>query len=228
VSEELSFPRLQRTSTTDRVVQLLRDKILAGELPPGTALPEVALAESLGISRNTLREAVRTLAAEGLLRRSAHRGATVPELTEQDAEEIYRVRKMLELAAIDAAGRKKRPDVGPLRAQVRELAGAIEVRNWRGIVEHDLGFHRALVSFLGSSRLEHFYWMLLSELLVEFVSLDRSQDKPIQFIPRQHAKLVGYLSSGQTEKARKVLSEHLDDSEQRLRSLLRNRSKSEA
>jgi DNA-binding GntR family transcriptional regulator len=219
----LSFPLLERISTTDQVVQVLRDKILAGELPPGTALPEVALSESLGISRNTLREAVRTLAAEGLLRRSAHRGASVAELSEDDAREIFRVRRMLELAAVEEVTKKTRPDLSRLREQVQSLAHAIEARNWRQIVEHDLAFHHALVGFLRSARLEHFYWMLLSELRVELVWLDRSQDKPIQLIARQHARLVACLSRRETQKARKMLSDHLDDSEERVVVLLRRR-----
>ena len=222
---KISFPLLERISTTDQVVQVLREKILAGELPPGTALPEVSLSDSLGISRNTLREAVRTLAAEGLLRRSAHRGAMVAELTEEEAREIFRVRRLLELAAIEEAPKRKRPDVNRLREQVKNLAHAIELRNWRKIVEHDLAFHQALVGFLGSTRLEHFYWMLLSELRVEFVSLDRSQDKPIQVIARQHARLVDCLNRGEMQKARQILSDHLADSEERIVALLRRRTK---
>ena len=219
------LPKLQRTSTADQVVHLLRRQILGGEFLPGTALPEIPLATSLGVSRNTFREAMRTLAAEGLIRRSVHRGLTVADLADEDVVEIFRIRRMLELAAADVAQGSTAEEFAPLYQSVENLRRAIVAGDWPAIVEHDLTFHRALISFLGSSRLEHFYWMLLSELRLGFASLDRSGGKPIQLIPAQHEKLLNCLIHREQAQARKILNEHLDDSEARLRALLKSRLK---
>src|SRR2546423_760865 len=80
---------IKRVSTSDQVATALREKIFSGELRPGTPLQEVAMAASVGVSRNTLREAIRQLVHEGLVRHSVHRGAAVTELSEDDIADIY-------------------------------------------------------------------------------------------------------------------------------------------
>jgi DNA-binding FadR family transcriptional regulator len=66
--------QIHRVSVADQVAGILRQRIQVGELRSGTALPEVSLSLALGVSRNTLREAVRILALEGLLKRDMSRG----------------------------------------------------------------------------------------------------------------------------------------------------------
>jgi DNA-binding GntR family transcriptional regulator len=69
--------QIHRVSVADQVASVLRQRILKGELRPGMPLQEVPLAASLGVSRNTMREATRILSLEGLLKRSVHRGVAV-------------------------------------------------------------------------------------------------------------------------------------------------------
>src|SRR3954454_3634165 len=71
-----------RSSTAERVAELLRHRVIEGDLPPGTRLSEEQLVEVLHVSRNTLREAFRLLTHEGLLVHHLHRGVFVPELDE--------------------------------------------------------------------------------------------------------------------------------------------------
>src|ERR1700758_2815901 len=92
--------QIHRVSVADQVASVLRQKILSGELRPGSALQEVPLAASLGVSRNTVREATRILASEGLLKRSIHRGVAVSQLSLKDVQEIYQLRRMLEIPAV--------------------------------------------------------------------------------------------------------------------------------
>src|SRR5579885_3082539 len=70
----LEVAEISRVSVADQVAGILRQRILNGELPPGTALQEIPTAASLGVSRNTVREATRILSLEGLLKRSALEG----------------------------------------------------------------------------------------------------------------------------------------------------------
>src|SRR5260370_539820 len=94
---------LPRSSTVDRVAERLRDLLLSGDFAPGTSLQEIPLANALGVSRNTLREAARTLVAEGLLSRTPHKGIVVPGLTPDDVKELFEIRELLELAALERA-----------------------------------------------------------------------------------------------------------------------------
>src|SRR5947208_6896994 len=98
-----AIAEITRISVADQVAAILRQRILDGELRPGTALQEVPTAASLGVSRNTMREATRILSLEGLLKRSIHRGVAVSQLSLKDVKEIYHLRRMLEIPAVLAA-----------------------------------------------------------------------------------------------------------------------------
>src|SRR6267143_1919082 len=133
--------QIDRVSVADQVATVLRQRILDGELRPGTPLPEVPLASSLGVSRNTMREAVRILCLEGLLKRNIHRGVTVSRLSLKDVQEIYQLRRMLEIPAVLAA-RKPRPEIlGELRNLVDGYEKAVRSRDWTRAVGCDLQFH---------------------------------------------------------------------------------------
>jgi DNA-binding GntR family transcriptional regulator len=85
----------------EEVAELLRQRIFRRELEPGSWIDEVRLAQEYGISRTPLREALKVLAAEGLVTMKVRRGAYVTEVSEQDLAEVYHLLSLLES---DAAG----------------------------------------------------------------------------------------------------------------------------
>jgi DNA-binding GntR family transcriptional regulator len=91
---------LEQTSTVDRVVEELRRAVFEGELESGTPLREVALAESLGVSRPTVREALTVLVADGLATREPHRGVAVATPDPESIGDVSRARGVLELAGV--------------------------------------------------------------------------------------------------------------------------------
>lgn len=206
---------INRVSVADQVATLLRQRILDGEFRPGTQLQEVPLASSLGVSRNTMREAIRVLSLEGLLRRSLHRGASVSQLSLRDVHEMYQLRRMIELPAVLAA-RDSDPDLlQELRGAVEQYELAVRDRSWSRAVSHDLHFHSLLVRFHGNKRLNLFYKNILGELRVGMVLVDRSHDNPGALIP-VHRKMYQLLISGKLKQCAALLGQHLDDSESRL------------
>ncbi len=206
---------INRVSVADQVATLLRQRILDGEFRPGTQLQEVPLASSLGVSRNTKREAIRVLSLEGLLRRSLHRGASVSQLSLRDVHEMYQLRRMIELPAVLAA-RDSDPDLlQELRGAVEQYELAVRDRSWSRAVSHDLHFHSLLVRFHGNKRLNLFYKNILGELRVGMVLVDRSHDNPGALIP-VHRKMYQLLISGKLKQCAALLGQHLDDSESRL------------
>lgn len=88
--------RLVHNSLHDEVASQLRERIFAGELLPGMFLDEARLAEDMRISRTPLREALKVLTAEGLVRHEPRRGCFVNEVTEHDLDEIFPVIALLE------------------------------------------------------------------------------------------------------------------------------------
>ena len=182
---------------------------------PGTPLPEIPLATSLGVSRNTMREAVRILALEGLLKRNIHRGVTVAQLSLKDVQEIYALRRMLEIAAILAA-KDPAPDLlEEMRAAVDSYEKAVRSRDWARAVTCDLHFHTLLIRFHKNKRLETFYQKVIGEVRMGMVLVDSRHDDPGGLIP-VHRKLYQLLVAGKRKECAAMLMQHLEDSEARL------------
>jgi len=213
--------QIHRTSVADQVAGVLRQRVLNGELRPGTALQEIPLAESLGVSRNTMREAMRILSLEGLLKRNMHRGIAVAQLSLRDVQEIYHVRRVLEISAIHAAKTPAPERLRELRAALEQYEAAVRTRNWVSAVTHDLHFHSLLIRFLGNKRLESFYQKTIGELRVGMVLVDQRHDHPGILIP-VHRKLYQLLTAGKLKECAKILVQHLDDSESRLSRVMDN------
>jgi DNA-binding GntR family transcriptional regulator len=206
---------INRVSVADQVAAVLRQRIMEGEFRPGMQLQELPLASSLGVSRNTMREAIRILSLEGLLRRSLHRGAAVSQLSLHDVKEIYQLRRILEVPAVLAA-RDPDPDLlKELQSAVEQYEAAVKKRDWARAVTHDLHFHSLLIRFRGSKRLNSFYRNVISELRIGMVLVDRSHDNPGALIP-VHRKMYQLLSAGKLKQCAAALEQHLDDSESRL------------
>jgi|SRR5882762_7708178 len=213
--------QIHRVSIADQVAGILRQRVLSGELRPGTSLQETPLAESLGVSRNTMREAMRILSLEGLLKRSIHRGIAVAQLSLQDVQEIYHVRRVLEISAIHAAKTPAPELLREILDALEQYEAAVEARDWVSAVTHDLQFHSLLIRFLANKRLESFYQKTLAELRMGMVLVDQRHDHPGMLIP-VHRKLYQLLTAGKLKECAKILVQHLDDSESRLSRVMDN------
>lgn len=112
-----------------QVTDLLRDAIISMRLKPGQRLVERELVEWTGVSRGTIRESLRELAAEGLVRTIPQKGAVVAAPNRKEAEELYEIRAMLEgLAARQFVQRASDADVRALRRAYETLEAAVEAR----------------------------------------------------------------------------------------------------
>lgn len=211
--------QIHRVSVADQAAGILRQRILTGELRPGTALPEVPFSAALGVSRNTLREAVRILALEGLLKRDIHRGVSVSQLSISDVREIYRLRHMLEIAAVQQAEDPSVESLRQLRGLVGDYEASVRACDWIRAVDIDFQFHTQLIRFHHNRRLESFYQKLIGELRMGMVLVDRVHDDPSGLVP-VHLEICELLAAGDLEGCAQVLTRHLNDSEARLREIV--------
>lgn len=215
--------QIHRVSVADQVASILRQQILDGELRPGTQLQEVPLAASLGVSRNTMREATRILALEGLLKRSIHRGVAVSQLSLKDVKEIYHLRRMLEIPAVLSAKKIDAEALAEIRSALSGYERAVSERDWSRAVAFDLQFHSSLIRFHRNRRLESFYQKLIGEVRIGMVLVDRRHDDPGALIP-VHRKLYQLLEKKKLKDCAALLGQHLDDSEARLTSIMNGKS----
>ena len=126
----MSATSLAPRALSEEVAELLRQRIFRRELAPGSWIDEVRLAQEYGISRTPLREALKVLAAEGLVTMKVRRGAYVTEVSEQDLAEVYHLLALLESdAAAVVAERASPAELKELQALHRDLAGAVKDRD---------------------------------------------------------------------------------------------------
>jgi DNA-binding GntR family transcriptional regulator len=133
----------------EEVAELLRQRIFRRELEPGSWIDEVKLAQEYGISRTPLREALKVLAAEGLVTMKVRRGAYVTEVSERDLAEVYHLLSLLESdAAAVVAERATDAELKELQKLHKELEGAVKERDRFFAVNER--FHLRLLEIAGN------------------------------------------------------------------------------
>ncbi|WP_311221451.1 MULTISPECIES: GntR family transcriptional regulator [unclassified Acidovorax] len=134
-------------SMHDGAAERLREQIFAGALVPGSFLDEAALCERLEISRTPLREALKVLVAEGLLRHEPRRGCFVAEITERDVDEIFPVIALLEgRAAHEATARAGDADIAALQVLHDRLSGHAAAGRITDYYETNYAIHEAFIT----------------------------------------------------------------------------------
>jgi DNA-binding GntR family transcriptional regulator len=221
----LSAVVVRRVSTAQQVADGLTEMILNGKMAPGEPLKESAIAATLGISRNTVREAVRILEQGGLVRRQEmHRGATVIEPSDEELADLHRARMLLEVAGTAATTTPEA--VAAVRAAYDAMARAAELHELELLVQRDLDFHAAIVAQLGSRLIDTFYGQLARELryfLMVLSAEDREYQQPAKIL-HEHGQIMQALEAGQIAEAQQLTAVLIQENEQRVRSIFQQRS----
>ena len=195
----------------EKVATRIRELLIQGNFTPGERLSEHEVAGQFGISRNTLREVFRLLTSQGLLTHIPNRGVFDVSPSESAVLDIYRVRRVVERGAVEAAA------VGhPALKRMRQLTTAADdarrMDDWRGVGTINMEFHRAVVSLCDSPRLSSCFDLVLAELRLVFGQLEFSAHLHEPFIAQNEA-LVGLLEQGRTGDAIFHLENYLMKSE---------------
>jgi DNA-binding GntR family transcriptional regulator len=143
--------RLVHNSLHDEVAAQLRERIFSGELTPGMFLDEIQLAEQMKISRTPLREALKVLTAEGLVRHEPRRGCFVNEVTEQDLDEIFPVIALLEgRCAFEAAQHATDADLAALEDLHDKLSRHAKAKRINEYYATNFAIHEAIIALAGN------------------------------------------------------------------------------
>jgi DNA-binding GntR family transcriptional regulator len=221
----VTLPRITTPSAADELADALRSAILRGELAPGDPLRELAIAAAAEVSRSTVREAITALVHDGLVVHQRHRGAVVREPSAADVDDVFRTRRVLELAAVDAfpgAPAERREALGGAAAAMSEAAAAAAGRDWAALTDRDLEFHAALVALLGSDRIDGFYRTVLNAVSLYFSILYRGnqEHEDPREIAREHTAIHERLVAGDGAGARRLLDELLETNRKLLLELI--------
>jgi DNA-binding GntR family transcriptional regulator len=156
---------IHRPQLWEAVSERLRAEILNGDIPAGTKLIEVTLAERYGTSRGPIREAMRELSRQGLVVELPRRGSVVSTLTASDLTEVYQVREALENGAAKAAIRRASDaEIQSLEPHLDRMDHVWQHETWTlDSVELDYAFHRALLALARNQRLAASYDNMLTQ-----------------------------------------------------------------
>lgn len=192
----------------------IRSGIISGQFTPGSRLSEQALGDSLGVSRNTLREAFRLLTQEGLLVRRPHAGVMVAVPSLASIIDIYRVRRMIEVQAMRSAP-ARHPAGRALSAAVASALAARDSGDWAAVGTANMDFHRAIVSLADSARLDRVYANVSAELRLAFGIIDDPEYLHAPYVDRNVSVLRAH-EEGRSTDAADELDAYLIQSERTL------------
>ena len=199
---------LDRTSLRERAVDRVRAAVTTREIAPGTRLVETELSAALGISRGTLREALRQLEHEGLIKAGNRGRLTVCTLSEAELADMFTVRSALE--GLAAAIISTRPDRVAL---LRQLQGALDVLQAvagpiDGVVEADLAFHRLLCELTGNATLVR-AWETLTGPIRMAIRFAGPAAALVNMSASRHQLLVDAIATGDPHAAQAAVAAHM-------------------
>ena len=212
------LPPIQPLPTAaQRAADLIRQYIFEGRFAPGTPLPEASLSAALQVSRNTVREAFRTLMSEHLLVHEPHKGVTVRWLTADDVLDIYKIRRMFELSVLDLAAQGRlepaKNELGEIGTLLAEAETAAANGDWAQVGTANLRFHGLLVEMHRSERINDTFRRLMTELRLGFLAHEDPASFHGPFLARNR-RIYELIMTGELDDARDELGSYLDDAEQ--------------
>ena len=205
---------LDRSTLRERALDALRYAITSGQYRPGDHLGEVELAGHLGVSRGTVREALRHLQQEGLVTAGARGMLRVRSHTATEIRELFQVRAALEGLAVRLIidSPKRGAAVVALRQAVSELDGTH--RDFIAHVDADMAFHLRLCELSGNSMLTTAWQQLAGRIRVTIMA--RGEEQSTLMSGGYHAPIVDAIEAGDAEQVGRVLQEHMDRAAERL------------
>lgn len=213
--------RLVQSSLHQEAAKTLREQIFAGQLPPGSFLDEVALCERLEISRTPLREALKVLTAEGLLRHEPRRGCFVNEVSEQDLDEIFPVIAMLEgRCAFEAARKASDADIAALDSlheRLRQHAQAARINDYYAT---NFTIHEAIITLANNRWLAQAIADLRKILKLARLQQLHAPGRLAQSLS-EHLAIYAALRTRDSAGAEEAMRSHLMHQREALRELTR-------
>lgn len=190
----------------------LRRRILSGEIPHGSVLSQARLAHEIGVSTTPLREALRRLAAEGLVQLESHRDARVASLTADEARNLYVLRENLDPLAAGLAAESRTPaDIEDIQAALKQLTPLHDAADLDAMTAHR-AFHRAVYRASHNPLLINILEGLWDKAdRYRQIGLQSRQDseKDRKRVREEHIEIADAVVSGDAVRAREIMQRHI-------------------
>ncbi|MBQ8812975.1 MAG: GntR family transcriptional regulator [Lachnospiraceae bacterium] len=205
----------------DVVFNTLRGAILRGDLKPGQRLMEIQLANQLGVSRTPVREAIRKLELEGLVKMVPRKGAEVAQISEKHLKDVLEVRIALEeLAGELACDRMTSEELEELKQINHEFLQVIESDDITAIANVDEAFHMVIYRATGNERLSQMV-NALREQIYRY-RLEHIKDKAGRAtLVKEHEEIIQALENRDEARTRKGIRCHIQEQAIAIQELLK-------
>ena len=198
----------------DEVFNTLREKILKGVYKPGERLMEIHLADQLGVSRTPIREAIRMLELEGLVKMVPRKGAQVAKISKEDLQDVLEVRKALDTLSVKlACERITEDEIKLLNNAEKEKEKALASKDVREIAEADVAFHDVIHAATKNGRLKSMISNLAERIYRYRFEYIKQQSDGGKTLMLEHREIMRCIESRDVESAVKATEIHIDNQE---------------
>jgi len=206
----LNFDAHSHRPLREIVYEELKMQILTGKITPGMRMMEVELAESMGVSRTPIREAIKQLEKEGLVIIEPRKGAYASQISVKDMVDILEVRQDMEgLAAHMAAYRMTPKQMKELESISVGYNKAVEDGNMMDMIKYDTEFHNLIVESCNNNILTMMINQL-QELLLRFRYVYYDNIKRVEKMPSEHTMIMEAIKDGRSDAARAAAEMHIE------------------
>ncbi|MDI7862720.1 GntR family transcriptional regulator [Rhizobiaceae bacterium n13] len=225
-SDTFKIKKVQKLSAETQTADALRDGIASGEIPPGTRLTEIRMAEQMGVSRATIRTAFHQLVQEGLIDQIPYTGWAVISLSAHDSWELYTLRSSLEAlgSKLVAAKMADTNQSAALKSKLDAVFDALKEAclsgNRKKIADADFALHRAIIDLSGHRRLAEQYSRVEQQIRLYIASSDSLVAEP-EIIIEQHRPIIEALQAGDVARSVSAAMEHNEQEGAKLEQHLR-------
>lgn len=211
MSLQMPLEAISRRSLHHELVDRLQDMIIDGQLLPGTKIPEKDLCTRFAVSRTPMREALKVLAAEGLIHLEPNRGAWVSEVTFEELESVFPVMGALEaLSGELACKRITDEEIAEIRSLHDEMVAHYRNRDLPSYFRSNQMIHNAILTAAGNGTLTAHYRSLEARVLRARYVANMSEARWSQAV-EEHTEILNALTARRGKKLAGVLKRHIQN-----------------
>jgi DNA-binding GntR family transcriptional regulator len=209
-----------RRSLHDEVASRVRDMIIEGSLAPGARIYEEQLAKTLGVSRTPMREALKTLASEGLIELAAARGALVRRFSPKDVRDMLDVLAVLEsFAARLACKAASDEQIAELRALHDRMVGFFQAGDRLEYYKLNQDFHSGVLRLSGNAALQSAH-LAIQARLKRIRYIGNSEPQKWKDAMAEHEEMIRRLEARDAEGLAAILALHMEHTWERVKAIL--------
>jgi DNA-binding GntR family transcriptional regulator len=202
----------QFSNLSASIVATLKEQIIHWQYPPEHRLTEAELCQKFGVSRSPVREALRTLATDGFVKKMSNRGYAVKQHNLREIEEIYEVRLALELFVVECLAKRGTPKNDEIDALKRTWTGLLNGSSKKDeeLARLDTLFHETLAHAAGNKSLLR-QLRTINERLLLFRMIDFGKAHRAESTCRQHLEILKRIAAKDISGARKAMQRNIDE-----------------